>query len=54
MDGGTSSPYIFLFRLLLIPFHVIGGALNQIYKKPKFTIFIKSRIHSLPIVSSFH
>ena len=24
MDGGTLSPYIFLFMILLIPFHVIG------------------------------
>ena len=23
-DGGTSSPYIFLFMLLLVPFYVIG------------------------------
>ena len=24
LDGRTSSPYIFFFMLLLIPFHVIG------------------------------
>ena len=33
MDGETLSPYIFLFMLLLIPFHVIGLSINSIQAK---------------------
>ena len=30
MDGETSSHYIFLFMLLLIPFHVIGLSIKAL------------------------